>query len=170
MPAPVFCTQCAAALQWRRLEGERLPQPVCPRCGHVHWQNPKPTVAALIVRDGERGQEVLLVRRAVEPFRGAWDCPGGYIDPGESPEDALRRECREELGVEIHLEALVGIFPDRYGDDGEHTLNIYYRARIARGEPVPASDVAAAAWFPLDDPPEPIAFPNNRQALAALRA
>ena len=170
MAAPTFCTQCAARLELRRLEDERWPQPVCPRCGHIQWQNPKPTVSALITRAAPGGEEVLLVRRAIPPFQGAWDCPGGYIDPDESPEDALRRECREELGVEIGLGAVAGVFPDRYGDGGEYTLNIYYRASIRSGTPSPASDVAEAAWFPLRRLPEPIAFTSNRHALRTLGA
>lgn len=170
MPAPRFCTECAAPLEVRSLEDERWPQPVCPRCGHVIWQNPKPTVSALITRSGTAGSDVLLVRRAIEPFKGAWDCPGGFMDPDEAPEEALRRECREELRIELHLDRIVGIFPDRYGDDGEHTLNIYYAAQVASGTPTPGSDVAEAAWFPLDRLPAPIAFANNRQALEALKA
>lgn len=168
---PRLCTHCGAPLQWRRLPDERHPQPVCPRCGLVHWQNPKPTVSALITRQGPGGRtEVLLVRRAVPPRPGMWDCPGGFIDPGESPAEALARELREELALEMALGPVVGIFPDRYGDgeDAEATLNIYYQAAVTRGEPAPASDVSEAGWWPLDDLP-PLAFDNNRAALAALR-
>lgn len=113
---------------------------------------------------------MLLVRRAVPPQEGAWDCPGGFIDPDEHPEDALRRECREELGVEIESGRIVGIFMDRYGDDGEHTLNIYYEATIRAGPLSPGSDVSEVGWFPLDRLPEPTAFNNNRQALQTLGA
>lgn len=169
MPSPRFCTQCAGPLEIRRLADERWPQPVCPRCGHVQWQNPKPAVSALIIRSSSGGAEVLPARRAVDPFKGGWDCPGGFMDPGEAPEETLRRECREELGIEITPGPLFGIYPGRYGAD-EHTLNIYYTAQIASGTLNPGSDVAEAAWFPLDRLPEPIAFTNNRQALAALRA
>ncbi len=117
---PRFCTQCAGPLEWRRLEDERLPQPVCTRCGHVEWQNPKPTASALITRRRNDGAiEVLLVRRAKEPFRNAWDCPGGFVDPDEHPEQSVLREMREELGLEVDVQRFVGIFMDRYGDDGE---------------------------------------------------
>ncbi|MDR7420682.1 MAG: NUDIX domain-containing protein [Armatimonadota bacterium] len=170
---PRFCAQCAAPVEWRRLDDERHPQPVCPRCGHVEWQNPKPTVSALITRFQPGGRvEVLLVRRAVPPAKDAWDCPGGFIDPDEHPEAALRREMREELGITIVLRRFLGIFMDRYGDgdSAASTLNIYYEAGIADGEPRPASDVGAVAWFPLDQTPDELAFENNRQAIEALRA
>lgn len=169
MAGPKFCTQCAGLLEYRRLQDERWPQPVCPRCGHVEWQNPKPAVSALITRAGANGVEVLLGCRAVPPQEGAWDCPGGFLDPDEHPEDALRRECLEELAVEVHLGQIVGIYTDRYGDEGEYTLNIYYEATVPRGSPSPGSDVSETKWFPLDRLPEPIAFANNREALAALK-
>jgi ADP-ribose pyrophosphatase YjhB (NUDIX family) len=167
---PRFCTQCAAPLEWRRLEDERHPQPVCPRCGHIEWQNPKPTVSALITRYRAGAVEVLFVRRAIAPQVDHWDCPGGFIDPDEHPEVALRREMAEELAAEIRVRRFVGVFMDRYGDGGESTLNLYYEANLVGGDLRPASDVNAAAWFPLDQTPEPLAFNNNRQALEALRA
>lgn len=110
------------------------------------------------------------MRRALPPRLGQWDCPGGFVDPDEHPEEALRRELREELGVEIGIRRFVGIFMDRYGDDGESTLNIYYEAAIHSGAPAPASDVSELGWFALNSLPEPIAFANNRQALRTLVA
>ena len=170
MPSPRFCTQCTGPLELRHLDDERWPQPVCPRCGHIEWQNPKPTVAVLITRDAPGGTQVLLARRCIEPYKGCWDCPGGFIDPDEHPEAALRRECREELAVEIDIRRLVGIFMDRYGDGGEHTLNIYYEAAINSGHLTPGSDVSEIGWFPLDAVPEPLAFANNGEAIRALAA
>jgi ADP-ribose pyrophosphatase YjhB (NUDIX family) len=170
---PRFCTQCAAPVEWRRLDDERYPQPVCPRCGHVQWQNPKPTVSALITRFQPGGRvEVLLARRAVPPAPHTWDCPGGFIDPDEHPEAALHREMLEELGVTITIRRFLGIFMDRYGDgdDADPTLNLYYEAGIEAGTLRPASDVGEVAWFPLDRTPETLAFENNREAIEALRA
>lgn len=170
MVTPRFCTQCGGSLEWRRLQDERHLQPVCTRCGHVEWLNPVPTSSALVTRQlrSDGPVEVLLVRRALPPRLGHWDCPGGFVDPDEHPEEALRRELREELGVEIDIRRFVGIFMDRYGDDGESTLNIYYEAAIRNGTPSPASDVSELGWFLLSHLPEPIAFTNNRQALRAL--
>lgn len=165
-----YCPRCAGPLEERRLPDEQLLQPVCTRCGQVLWQNPKPTVSALITRQQERQGpvEVLLVRRARPPREDCWDCPGGFVDPDEHPEDALRRELREELGVRASIGPLLGIYMDRYGDEGESTLNIYYRVPTVAGTPTAASDVGTAAWFRLDDLPSPLAFGNNRQALHAL--
>lgn len=167
-----FCPLCAGPLSLRQLEHERHRQPVCAQCGYIAWQNPKPTVSALLLRRLHRDgpDEVLLVQRALPPRKGTWDCPGGFIDPDEHPAEALRRELQEELNVEATLSGLVGIYMDRYGEDGESTLNIYYRGTICSGTPSPGSDVSSAAWFALDHLPEPLAFDNNHQALEALRS
>jgi 8-oxo-dGTP diphosphatase len=90
------------------------------------------------------------------------------VDPDEHPEDALRREIREELGVRATIGQLVGIYMDRYGEEGESTLNIYYRVPIFTGTPTAASDAGTASWFRLDHLPNPLAFGNNRRALHAL--
>ncbi len=167
-----FCSQCAAPLTWQQLADERHPQAVCTHCGHVEWQNPKPTVSILLVRrpHPESPYEVLLVRRARPPAEGFWDCPGGFVDVDEHPEAAIRRELQEELGVQAHLDELVGIFMDRYGTDGESTLNLYYRGAISTGIPTAASDVSEVGWFPITQLPSELAFENNRRALVALKA
>ncbi len=124
-----------------------------------------------LVRD-EEGR-VLLSRRAVEPQVGKWDIPGGFLEEGEEPLDALRRELREEAGVEIEPLELVGIWVDRYGGDDEATatLNLYWTARIVSGKPTPADDVAELAWFPIDEVPGDgeLAFANVAKALRSLQ-
>ena len=116
---------------------------------------------------------MLLSRRAYEPQAGKWDIPGGFLEEGEEPLDALRRELREEAGVEIEPLELAGIWVDRYGadDDATATLNLYWKARIVSGEPAPADDVAELAWFPIDDVPgdAELAFANVAEALRSLR-
>jgi 8-oxo-dGTP diphosphatase len=100
-----------------------------------------------------------------------WDLPGGFVEEGEAADGALRRELEEEAGVEIEPTAFLGAFPDRYGEDGIHTLNLYWTARIVSGEPSPADDVAEFTWFAPDDLPaeEEFAFKNSVQALERWR-
>jgi 8-oxo-dGTP diphosphatase len=161
-----FCPKCAAGLTARLMEGrERL---VCEACGFVLYLNPRPTTCAVVVD----GDQVMLVRRAVEPRRGWWDLPGGFLEQGEHPAEGLRREVREETGLEIEILELLGFFLDAYPEPGETTLNCYYVARVSDGEPEPGSDVAEIRWFHRDalPPVEQIAFRNNREALAAWLA
>lgn len=150
-----------------RAEGSRLE---CGACGFVAYGHSDPTASAIVL-DGEG--RVLLARRAVEPDAGKWDLPGGFLDEGEHPLDALRRELREETGLEVEPLDFVGVWIDRYGkgDEAPFTLNLYWTARLLSGSPQPADDVSELDWFSLDSlPPEgEIAFANVAQALRAAR-
>ncbi len=118
-----------------------------------------PAVSALVV-DAEG--RLLLARRAHDPDAGLWDTLGGFLDEGEPPEAALRRELREEAGVEVEPGRFVGIFSDRYGDgdDAPFVLNLVWEARIIEGEPRPDDDVSELRWFSRDDlpPADEVAF------------
>lgn len=142
----------------------------CPECGFIAYANPKPTVCALIVNEAGR---LLLARRAVEPFAGYWDLPGGFIEESEHPLDALRRELLEETGLEIEPGAFHGVWMDSYGDaaDAESILNLYWEARMLSGTMKPADDVSELRWFRHDDlpPREQLAFTTLADALAAWR-
>ena len=148
-----FCPRCAQPLTpfAGRVE--------CGACGFVHYANPVPAVAAL-VRD-DRGR-LLLARRAEEPFAGLWDTPGGFVEEGEQPVDALRRELQEETGLTVAVGELVGVFPDAYGDGPEavEIVNLVWEAAIVSGEPAPADDVSELGWFALDalPPDDELAF------------
>lgn len=142
----------------------------CGACGFVAYGHSDPTASAIVV-DGEG--RVLLARRAFEPYAGKWDLPGGFLDEGEHPLEAVRRELAEETGLEVEPLEFVGAWIDRYGDGDEapFTLNLYWTARVTGGTPSPADDVAELHWFRLDAlPPErEIAFANVLQALRATR-
>jgi ADP-ribose pyrophosphatase YjhB (NUDIX family) len=114
---------------------------------------------------------VLLARRAVEPFLGFWDTPGGFVEPGESLQECVRRELREEAGVEIAVGRLVATVPDTYGPTGDATVNSFFECRLVSGEPQPDDDVAELRWFARDELPAPeeLAFACVRTALATWR-
>jgi 8-oxo-dGTP diphosphatase len=160
-----YCPRCRSELRGgeRRLE--------CPACGFVAYPASKPTACALC-EDGDG--RVLLARRAVEPFNGRWDIPGGFLDEGEHPLDGLRRELREETGMEVEPLEFVGVWIDHYGGDSsaEATLNLYWTARVVAGEPEPADDVSELQWFGPDELPGPdeLAFENVPLVLSAWRA
>lgn len=142
----------------------------CGACGFVAYANPAPAASALCV-DGDG--RLLLTRRAYEPFRGLWDVPGGFLGEDEHPLDCLRRELREETGLDVEPGAFVGAWMDRYGPaaDDRTTLNLYWAARVVRGAPRPADDVAELGWFPLGELPgaEELAFGTLGEVLAAFR-
>ncbi len=99
---------------------------VCDRCGWRWHSNPKPAAAVILERDAATADpEILLLRRAVDPGRGAWDLPAGYLDPHESFEDGARRETREEAGLDVELVALAGV----YHSPPANAVTAVYRAR-----------------------------------------
>ncbi len=109
---------------------------------------------------------VLLARRANPPYAGLWDLPGGFLEAGETPEDALRRELREELDATVRRARLVGFEPDRYGPGGFPTLTAVYRVDLAPGPMRCADDVSEIRWFPKTRIPfRSVAFPSMRRAL-----
>jgi NAD+ diphosphatase len=143
-----FCPQCA-----HELDRADAPARVeCRACGFVGYANPAPSVCAIV--EDDRGR-VLLGRRAVEPYRGLWDTPGGYLEEHEHPLDCLRRELREETGLTVEPERFLGMWMDTYGPapDAKATLNLFWTARILAGDPVAADDVAELRWFAPDELP-----------------
>ena len=159
-----FCPWCGGPLA--PPVGERQD---CAACGEPSYLNPKPTAGAILLDAGGR---VLLGRRRIEPYCGLWDIPGGFVQPGESLEQCVQRELREEAGVEIAVGRLVATLPDTYGDNGEATINAFFECRLLSGDPQPDDDVSALGWFEPDElpPPEELAFDCVRRALAAWLA
>ena len=158
-----LCPRCGAEL------GGDAARLACDACGFIVYASSKPTAGALCVDNGR----VLLARRAHPPFEGFWDIPGGFLDEGEDPLDGLRRELREETGLEVEPQRFLGIWMDRYGGDStaEATLNLYWAVRVVGGEAAPADDVSELRWFGRDELPaaDELAFENVPLVLAAWR-
>jgi ADP-ribose pyrophosphatase YjhB (NUDIX family) len=151
------CPRCAAAL-------ERSPgRATCPSCGSVYYANSAPAAEALLERDGR----VLLARRAFEPRRGYWDLPGGFLEEGEEPLDGLRREVREELGIDVEPVALIGTHVEPY--DEHYVLGLTWLVH-GDGEPVAADDVSELAWVGPDELPAEMAFAHQEALLRAWAA
>lgn len=111
------------------------------------YKKPASTID-VIVTDGLR---VILIKRAREPYKGSWVFPGGFVDYGETIEDAAVRETLEETGVEIVLDSILGVYsaPDR--DPRGHQVNTVFIAQVLRGEPQGGDDAEEAAWFGINE-------------------
>lgn len=149
-----YCPECA----------QTLADGACPDGHFVHYDNPVPAVICFLEREDGR---FLVFRRAREPMKGSWDMPGGFVEPLEHPEDAVRRELREETALDIEVRGLIGVFPSVYGDTGKKTLDFAYLCRVAGGEFTLSDESAEHAWLPLEEFPE-LAFKAERDSLAAL--
>lgn len=155
------CLVCGHGLRSVRHEGR--PRRGCPACAWIFYDNPVPAVGAIITR----GDRILLARRAAAPYAGTWDVAGGFLEAGETPEQALRRELREELGAQPRAARLVGFVTERYGRGGFPVLAIIYAVRLA-GTPRAGSDVSEVRWFARERLPfSAIGFPAVRRALRA---
>ena len=164
---PRHCPSCGKRLRKGRVHPSDAPRLNCANCGFIHYDNPVPC-AGVVVSDGAR---VLLGRRRNPPYRGMWNLLGGFIEGGEHPEVAARREVSEEAGIEVQLVRLLGIWMDRYGRTPERTLNLIYEGVIIGGTPRAGDDVAALRWFAHDALPlDRLAFENGREALLAWRS
>lgn len=130
-----FCPECALPLSEGMIDGRvRLH---CASCGFVRYENPLPVVIAIAVDDGR----FLLIKRGIPPKRGYWGCPSGFVESGESPEEACLRELREEAGVTGEVTRLVRVSHWRddelYGD----MLVVSYLVRVTGGTPSAGEEV-----------------------------
>ena len=159
LPGDKFCPNCAARLESRKVIDQD--RPVCPQCGRVVYYDPK-VAATSIIEDGGR---VLMVRRAVETGYGLWSLPGGYVDRGEVMEEAAAREVREETGLDVEVDSLVGLFSEA----GHPVIVAAYAARQVGGSLEAGPESLEVGYFSLDNLP-PLAFPRDLQILDRWQA
>lgn len=155
-----YCPHCAHRLQ-EQVAFDR-PRSVCPACGFIHFRAPKVGVSLLIEVEGR----VLLIQRAVEPGKGKWCLPSGFVEWDEAPEVAATRECEEETGLVVAgLQLLeVGYYTDDFRGAG---INLTYQAQVAEGSPRAGDDAAKVRFFASGELPsaEEIAFLSHRAVL-----
>lgn len=140
---------------------------VCQACGHQHYVNPAVAVGALVLNQEER---MLFLRRAKDPGKGLLGMPGGFVDAGETAEEALRREVREETGLELKSMAFLLSHPNRYNYAGicYDVLDLFFICRVDSFHAAQALDEVEAVVIrpPSAVSPDEIAFPSMRAALA----
>jgi ADP-ribose pyrophosphatase YjhB (NUDIX family) len=150
-----FCPQCGGSLA--APAGPRIPQR-CSHCGRLHFRDPKVGVG-VVVHD-ERGR-LLLVRRGVEPEAGKWALPAGFVDAGEDPREAARREAREETGLDVVVGSVIDVYPGEPGSGVSFFLS--FRAEVAGGSLVAGDDATEVGFFDRDDLPD-VAFASTFDA------
>lgn len=160
--------QIAPTFSCRRPEGDDRDRDVCNHCGFVDYQNPRLVVGSVTSWTDPSGEPlVLLARRAIDPGRGLWSLPAGYLETHESLEQGAMREAMEEAGVEVELDAMLAIC------EIPHISQIQFVFRGALASPLYAAgpeslEVRLFAW--RDIPWDSLAFPTIRSVLLQWRS
>ncbi len=112
---------------------------------------------------------ILLIRRGKEPYINYWALPGGFVEYGETTEEAVRREVEEETGLSCSVVELVGVYsaPDR--DPRGHTISVAYIMKVNQGQVKAGDDAAGAAWIDIREIPQEIAFDHFKIIEDALK-
>jgi ADP-ribose pyrophosphatase YjhB (NUDIX family) len=154
-----YCPQCTTVLDAQQIAGRQRPH--CGNCGYTYFEDPKVAVGVVATKDGR----ILLVQRNHEPKMGEWSFPSGFVDAGERVEEAAVREVREEAGVEVALQGLLGV----YSRAGERVIFIAYAGEVIDGEAAPGDEAIAVDYFDPDRMPAP-AFPHDGQIVRDWQA
>ena len=139
-------------------DGDTHGRDVCNRCGFVNYENPKIVVGSVVRNEGK----FLLCRRAIEPRRGFWTIPAGYLELNENPQDGARREALEEANADLNLSSLLAV----YTVERLSQVQLIYRATLRKPEFSPGIESLEVGLFDWDEIPwNDIAFPTVNWAL-----
>jgi mutator protein MutT len=154
-----FCPLCGGELDLRTIKPTEPDRLVCSRCGFIFYQDPKVAVGTIIRDDHD---QIVLVRRAIEPGYGRWVFPGGFVDRGETVLAAAVREAREEAGLDIHIERLLNV----YSYPGRAPVIIVYVAKMTGGTLTCDDESLEGRFFARHDIPwNELAFQSTFEAL-----
>jgi len=143
-------------------EGDTVERYVCGRCGHVHYSNPKIVVGSVVAHEGL----ILLCRRAIEPRKGLWTLPAGFLEDHESPEQGALREAHEEACAQIVIDALLAVYTVPHISQ----VQLMYRATLAKPHYACGPESLEVKLFDWDAIPwEELAFPSVEWALRHYR-
>ncbi|MDR2188643.1 MAG: NUDIX hydrolase [Azonexus sp.] len=146
-----YCPRCGASVSFLIPAGDNLPRHVCPACAYIQYQNPRLVVGCVVEHEGR----ILLCQRAIEPRKGFWTLPAGFMENGESTAAAAIRETLEEAGARIVIDApfaLVSVTPI-------NQVHLFYRGRLAAPDYAAGEESLAVALFaPADIPWSEISF------------
>lgn len=153
---PVFCERCATRLSTRAVE--EVVRPWCPSCDFVVYSDPKVAAGVIVMVDGG----VVLLKRGIEPSLGKWVFPGGYADRGEPTDVAAAREVAEEVGLDVVIGDLVGVYSYR----GVPVVLVVYDGEVVGGK-LEGNDetLAVKAFSPDEIPWDSLGFQSTAEAL-----
>ena len=158
---PRFCPNCGGHLSERLPETEERPRLVCDQCQRILYLNPRVVAGVIVARSGR----LLLLRRAIEPRRGTWTFPAGYMEIDETAEQAAAREAEEEVGLKVKAGTLVGVY-SRPAPESPGVLVVVFQGQRPKGRVKIGYEVLEARWFAPDDIPwDELSFDTTHWAL-----
>lgn len=163
-----FCPVCGTAYD-ESLRSVRHKE--CGQCGYILHENQAATVGAVI----RHQDKILLVRRAIDPRKGTWDIPGGFVEPDETSQQAIMREVVEETGLQPKIVRLLGTYGPtwyEYKGRGQYNTDLFFEMESDVEACTPADDVDLCRWFlpnelPVD--PEEYSFPSIHTVISQFR-
>jgi 8-oxo-dGTP diphosphatase len=153
-----YCPVCGGRLHSKTLKPEEPDRLVCSKCDFVFYLDPKVVACSIVEMDGR----IVLLKRAIDPQKGKWVLPGGYVDRGEEVRAAALRETREECGLTIRLKELLGL----YSYPGKISVVVVYVAEPSGGELMVGDETADVRLYaPQSIPWDQLAFQSTTDAL-----
>ena len=158
-----FCSECGGPLERRTVSHDESPRLVCTRCRRIHFENPKVLVMSLVTFESR----ILLARRATEPRAGFWSPPAGFVEIGESLEEAAAREIREETGVLLLPGELDLHVVSNLPQIGE--VYVCFRGRASSDQATTSFECDRCRFFAHDEIPwAELAYPDLTPYIAGL--
>jgi len=153
-----YCSQCGAPVALRIPPGDHLPRHVCDACGAIHYQNPRLVVGCVPEYEGR----ILLCRRAIEPRRGYWTVPAGFMENGETLEQGAARETHEEALAHVEIGSLLAVVNVLHA----RQVHVFFRGVLRSAEHgAGAESLEVALVSTADIPWNELAFPSTEFAL-----
>lgn len=161
------CPKCGSKYSDKNKKTETKNQDFfnCRKCGFIFYNNPKPAVAGMIFN---KQNELLLAKRAIDPFMGMWDLPGGFVSANENPSDSIIREIKEELNLNVKIINIEDTFIEEYKNKGRNDENyavalIVYILKVHSFKNIKTDDdVSDYKFFSIHKIPKNIAFPEKK--------
>ena len=153
-----FCPVCGGRLKALKLRENEPVRLVCSHCDFIFYLDPKLVASSVVELDGR----IVLLRRSIEPQKGKWVVPGGYVDRGEAVEAAALRETEEECGIRTRIKTLLGI----YSYPGRSVVVVVYVTEYLTGDLIAGDEAEEVKLFRLEEIPwDDLAFPSTGDAL-----
>jgi ADP-ribose pyrophosphatase YjhB (NUDIX family) len=159
LSTPRYCQQCGSSLVERLVASEGRRRYQCESCNFIHYMNPRVIAAVIIEHDGL----VLLEQRAIDPGRGGWTFPGGFLEFGETPSAGAAREAKEEVGLEVTMGPLLGVYTR---PEVGIVMVVHVGTAASDAAYVADAESLAVRWYAIDEIPwTELAFDTTAQAL-----